>query len=388
MPGIMQQQQNQVANSPSREAPLLAPSSEAMGAVWQPRVLMVGPHQTRTLGGISAVTNELLHALTKSEFAVYHIASQADEYQRGGKFLLALTALVRFTLMLFWWRPQLTYVHVGSNASLYRKAFFITVARVLGQSILTHFHAGDFDHYYDRQNRLGKWWIRCGLRQSHRLIAVSQASAQRLHALLPEAEITMIPNGIEIAAFAQPARSPDMCVRLLFVGAMGKLKGERDLLEAVQRIADRVPNLRLLLLGHGAETIEAFCRQHHLGSLIEHLGPVAYNQRHAFFRQADFFVLPSYGEGMPIAVLEAMAAGLPIIATRVGGIPELIEDGVEGFLLAPGDIAALSERIERLTTDPTLRAQMGTRSREKAQRFDHQVMVAQLTQEIRRLLKR
>jgi glycosyltransferase involved in cell wall biosynthesis len=383
----MDHQQEQTAKSQPCETPLSSAVSDEVKVAWRPRILMVGPHQTRTLGGISTVTNELLRSLIKSEFAIHHIASQVDEYRQGGKFMLALAALLRFTLMLFWWRPDLTYVHVGSNASLYRKAFFITLARCFRQTILTHFHAGDFDHYYDRQSRMGKWWIRSGLRQSHRLVAVSQASAKRLKELFPETKVVMIPNGIEIAEFAKTMRPAASYVRLLFVGAMGKLKGERDLLQAVHQAAARVPSLRLLLLGHGAETMEQLCHQYRLWPIIEHLGPVPYNKRHTFFQQADFFVLPSYGEGMPIALLEAMAAGLPIIATRVGGIPELIENEVEGFLIEPGDITTLAARIECLANDPVLRDRMGARSREKAQQFDHQVMISQLTQEIRRLLK-
>lgn len=380
----MQRIQDQPGNTVSASPKALTARAAAAKL---PRILMVGAHPTRTLGGISAVINELLRSPIAEEFALRHLASQIDEYRRFGKLVLALTAFVRFGLTLFWWRPQLVYVHVGSNASLYRKAAFITLARWARHTVLTHFHAGDFDHYYARQNQWGRWFIRAGLKHSTRLIAVSNALAERLRELLPHADLTMIPNGIETAAFAPSARPQDGYVRLLFVGAMGKLKGERDLLAAVQRIAVRLPNLRLLLLGHGAETIKELCRQYKLEPLIEHLGPVAHHARHRFFRRADFFVLPSYGEGMPIAVLEAMAAGLPVIATRVGGIPELIENGVHGLLVEPGAITALSTRIECLASDQQLRDQMGRRSREKSCQFDQQIMVTQLRQEIRRLLQ-
>ncbi len=378
----MHYQQNQTVPPPQPEAVFL----QAGAVTSPPRILMLGPHPTKTLGGISAVINELLRSPLTTEFAFKHIASQRDDYRRFGKFVLALTSLWQFVWALVWWHPQLIYVHVGSNASLYRKAVFIALARACRQTILTHFHAGDFDHYYHRQSRLGQWWIRRGLRQSHKLIAVSQASARRLQELLPAAQVAVIPNGIDTAAFAHTHPPQDSFVRLLFVGAMGKLKGERDLLQAVRTLLARNMPLRLSLLGHGAETIAALCRQFHLQLRLEHLGPVPHHERYAFFRRADLFVLPSYGEGMPMAVLEAMAAGLPVIATRVGGIPELIDDGVEGFLIEPGDVLMLANRIAMLVTDETLRRQMGARARAKAQQFDQAVMVSRLTKEIRQML--
>ncbi|MBS1809110.1 MAG: glycosyltransferase [Acidobacteria bacterium] len=377
----MSHSENQTVTSPPAPGFLRAAAIAS-----QPRILMLGAHQTQTLGGISAVIQELLQASLTTEFSFRHIASQRDDFRRFGKFLLTLTALGQFVLALVWWRPQLVYIHVGSNASLYRKAVFLVLARLWRQTILTHFHAGDFDYYYDRQSRLGQGWIRCGLRQSHKLIAVSQASAVRLRDLLPNAQIVVIPNGIDTAAFAAMRVARDSFVRVLFVGAMGKLKGERDLLQAAQAVVARDVPLRLSLLGHGAEATSALAQTFHLNSHLEHLGPVAQHERYPFFHRADIFVLPSYGEGMPMAVLEAMAAGLPVIATRVGGIPELIDDGVEGFLLAPGDVQTLAHRIELLATDEALRRQMGERARMKAQQFDRGAMIAQLTQNIRSLL--
>ncbi|HEX4948222.1 MAG TPA: glycosyltransferase, partial [Blastocatellia bacterium] len=206
-----------------------------------PRVLMVGPHRTRTLGGISTMIDGLLRAAPSTGCDMRHIASQCDEAQGFGKLTLAVRALWQYVWTVLWWRPTVTMVHVGSNASLYRKAVFIMVARWLRQRVITHFHAGDFDLYYDRQSPLGQRLIRAGLRRSHKLIAVSQASAQRLRELLPTADIVTIPNGIKTEDFAPLPRTRNAFVRLLFVGGMGKGKGERDLIRALPLIAARVP---------------------------------------------------------------------------------------------------------------------------------------------------
>lgn len=351
-----------------------------------PRVLVVGTHPTKTRGGITTVINGLLSSPAAAEFDFRYVASQADEYGRWSKLLLAAWALARFSFLLAVWRPQLVYIHVGSNASLYRKSVFLMLARAAGRRVAAHFHAGDFLHYYDRQRRAGQWLIRSGLNCSHRLIAVSRASAGLLRNLLPQSDIALVPNGIDLSPFAGSARGNDDCVRLLFVGAMRRLKGERDLVAAMRCASEQAPHLRLLMLGHGGEGVEAACRATGLASLIEHLGPVPMNERCDYFRRADIFVLPSYGEGMPMSLLEALAAGLPVVATNVGGIPELVQDGENGFLIEPGDVKALAERLARLANDAALRRRMGERSRVMAQAFALERVTAQLVDELRRAL--
>lgn len=376
----MQHFQDQSATVPSGHT-AFSDKASAAHSVMQ-RVLMIGPHRTRTLGGISTMIDGLLRAAPTAGCEMRHIASQCDEVKGLSKLPLAARALLQYVLTVIVWRPNVTLVHVGSNASLYRKAVFIVVGRWLGQKMIAHFHAGDFDHYYEKQRPQGQRLILSGLRRSHKLIAVSQASANRLRQLLPNADIVMIPNGIKTQEFAPVVRKRDGFVRLLFVGGMGKLKGERDLLRAFQIAVARVPQLRISLLGHGAETITTFCDEAGLRPYIEHLGPVPHRHRAEFFRQADLFVLPSYGEGMPMSVLEAMAAGLPVISTKVGGIPELITSGQEGYLLAPGDVQAFAEQIVRLATDAELRTQMGQRARDKAQLFDESRVMTALLKEL------
>lgn len=350
-----------------------------------PRVLMVGTHPTKTLGGISTVVRGLLASPVAAEFDFRYVASQSDECGRAKKFLLAAAALTRFAWLLAWWRPQLVYVHAGSNASLYRKALFLALARGAGRRTVAHFHAGDFEHYYGRQGRAGRRLIRYGLGRAHRLIAVSRAACELLLRLLPQARVTFIPNGLNLTEFAAAPTAPasDGCVRLLFVGAMGRLKGERDLIEAVRRAAGRAPGLRLLMLGHGGESVKTLCEERGVWPRVEQLGPVPMSERAAFYRRADIFVLPSYGEGLPMSVIEALAAGLPVIATGVGGIPELVNDGAEGLLIAAGDVEALAGCIVRLANDAALRREMGARGRERAREFGAEGVTARLVSELR-----
>lgn len=122
--------------------------------------------------------------------------------------------------------------------------------------------------------------------------------------------------------------------------------------------------------------------------MVEHLGPVSMNQRVKCFENADIFVLPTYAEAMPISVIEAMAAGLAVITTPVGGIPELVSDGEDGLLVPPGDVSALAEKIAMLASDTEARVRFGARAQVKArQLWDMDDYVQRLRKEIQATVK-
>jgi glycosyltransferase involved in cell wall biosynthesis len=119
---------------------------------------------------------------------------------------------------------------------------------------------------------------------------------------------------------------------------------------------------------------------------VEVLGWITGADKLTRLQQAAVFALPSFSEGLPMGLLEAMAAGLPVLATPVGGIPEVITDGVEGFLVDPGDVGALTDRLSRLLSDENLRGRMGRAARHKAEAlFTVDVILPQLEQLYTRL---
>lgn len=351
-----------------------------------PRILMLGAHPTKTLGGISTLIGDILRSPLTTEFEFKHIVSQMDEARRWGKLLLMLQALGQFSWTLLAWRPALVYIHVGGNASLYRKAVFITLARCGGWRVVSHIHAGNFAPYFAQQSVLGQQFILRGLGLSHKFIAVSQEMATWLAQRWPHCEVSVIPNGVRLEEFAveRPAAASVKVPRLLFVGKMGFLKGEGDLLRALQQMQAAQPrDFRLDMLGQRSADIAAIVAASGLAAHLDQLGPVALHERRDYFQRADIFVLPTYAEGMPIAVIEAMAAGLPVISTPVGGTPELVTDGCEGFLVTPGDIPALAQRLAQLLDDASLRQQMSVQAVARASRYDLKFVLAQLGNELR-----
>ena len=190
---------------------------------------------------------------------------------------------------------------------------------------------------------------------------------------IPPAKLVVIPNGIPLEDFQPGDRSRarvDLGIPLhaVVVGTVGRLrpvKGTSHLLEAWSRLASDHPNAILLLVGGGPQqaALERMSRRLGISEHVRFLGNRA--DVPALLRGMDVFVLPSLWEGMPNAALEAMAVGLPVVATAVGGTPEVVVDRVTGLLVPPGDPDALAESIARLLYDPDLRYKMGRAGRER-----------------------
>ncbi len=352
----------------------------------KPRMLMVGMHLTKTRGGISTLAAGILDSDLKNDYEINYIESQAEDFGKFRKMGLAISAVIRFIAACLFTRVDLVYVHVGSNASLYRESAFIVLSKFFGKRTVAHFHAGDLYSYYSEQPSIGQQAIFYGLGSSDRVIAVSHGSARQLRHLNATLNITVIPNSINASAFLglnKADKAADGLIRLLFVGAVGKLKGEKDLIKALELLKDEHPELRVSLLGYGAENLEEMIEQTGIVGMVEHLGAVSLDQRIEFYKSADIFVLPTYAEAMPISVIEAMAAALPVITTPVGGIPELIDNAEDGFLIQPGDIKQLAKKISLLAKNNDMRLAMGAKARRRVREtMNFDVYIEQLRAEL------
>jgi glycosyltransferase involved in cell wall biosynthesis len=149
---------------------------------------------------------------------------------------------------------------------------------------------------------------------------------------------------------------------------MGKLKGERDLADALAMIAKTRDDFRVSFLGFGGEDFAQYCERAGIERFVEFLGPVPPFERVPYFERADIFCLPTHAEAMPMSVIEAMTAGLAIVSTTVGGIPELVDNDREGLLVAPGDISGLAAKLGDLLGNRERRLELGRAARKKAGR--------------------
>jgi glycosyltransferase involved in cell wall biosynthesis len=224
------------------------------------------------------------------------------------------------------------------------------------------------------------------LRDARFVVCISDFARSQLMALSePETwdRLDVVHVGIPVDQFtrssapAAPARPPT----ILYIGRLVPEKGQAVLLEATALLASRGHVVDVTLAGEGELRLDLERRAERLGIApqVSFLGAVGQDQLQKLYETASIFCLPSFAEGVPVVLMEAMAMGLPVVSTRITGIPELVEDGVGGLLVAPGRPDELADRLESLLTDPALRRELGIRGREAVLReFDAERSATQL----------
>ncbi len=171
--------------------------------------------------------------------------------------------------------------------------------------------------------------------------------------------------GVEPERYA-PGPRPDQPT-LLFVGRLAGVKGVPVLFEALTSIIGQHPNLRLRLIGDGPERakLETMAANMGLSDHVEFCGYKSQSEVAEALSTTDIFVLPSFAEGVPVVLMEAMASEVPVVTTRIAGVPELVTDTKSGILVPPGAAAPLAEALNTLLSDPKLRREMGQAGRAK-----------------------
>lgn len=172
--------------------------------------------------------------------------------------------------------------------------------------------------------------------------------------------------GIEPERYARdPAQPPGKTI--LFIGRMSGVKGAPLMIDALAALRARHPDARLVMIGDGPErpALQAQAGAHGLAEAVTFTGTQTQDEVAAHLSRADLLALPSFAEGVPVVLMEAMAAGLPVVTTRIAGIPEMVENGVSGWLVPPGDLDTLVDRLDALLSDPAGRAAMGAAGRDK-----------------------
>ena len=276
----------------------------------------------------------------------------------GGILHRVLAALYGLCSVIFWMacgRVQLVHTHAAMRGSFWRKSILVFAARILGVPVVVHLHGSEMKVFYSSSNRFARWCVRSALERADRVVVLSAGWAEYVKVIAPAAKVSVIANyspAIPLAHNAHGMEKKNNKFVFLFLGALIDRKGIYELLPAFAKLSSEFPDTELWLGGSGEmEKVQAVVDQNPLAA-VRLLGWVDDITKNQLLMAVDAFVLPSKNENLPLSIIEAMSAALPIISTRIGGIPEMLTDGEEALLIAPGQVDPLYEALRKIRTDP------------------------------------
>ena len=315
-------------------------------------------------GGIAAVISGYYGSRLEKDYKMIYVES----YKDGGKFtklLKGIQGYIKFIKVLLVDKPDLVHIHSSFGPSFYRKLPFIYMASWAKKPIINHIHGADFDEFYTNSSEKKKRQIKTVYGKCKILVALSEEWKQRLEKIVPKEKIIVIENYSILHEDALKERcSRESNHEVLFLGELGRRKGCYDIPAVIEDVVKDIPDVKFILAGVGStqdETaIKQLIKEKGIEQNVEFPGWVRGNQKDKLLREADVFYLPSYNEGMPMSILDAMGYGLPIVSTNVGGIPKIVHDGENGYCFEPGNVMEMGKAIENLLENKRIEASISS----------------------------
>ena len=318
------------------------------------KVLTIGIDYRVVHGGVAAVEN-----VYSTFYEPFNHVTTVVDYGAARKLMAFVKAYFQFwKWMIFHKEIEIVHVHGSSGSSFWRKRLFINIAKLFNKKIVLHMHSGRFvDFSKDHKKSVSNTLKKCDA-----VIALSEYWKDFFEKEFDYHKVTVVKNVIAKPIFCKQEHKQ---FTLLFLGLIGSNKGIYDLLDVIDTHQEEFRGDFILKVGGNGEVekLQELIAKKGISDIVNYEGWVSGDKKADLLNGADVYVLPSYKEGLPISILEAMSYSLPVISTRVGGIPEIIINGKNGFLINPGDKEALYESIIKLKNSEELRIKMGELSK-------------------------
>lgn len=339
----------------------------------KPRVIFIGALPPPFMGPTLA-TEVILKSSLKDRFELIHLdTSDHRGIETLGAFDFEnIFGALKGYWQVFWmslrYRPALVYIpHSQTTLGYLKDSIMIILAKLLGRRVVGHLRGGNWRNWLDGASPATRAYVRIVHGMVDGQIVLGETLRSLFSDILPPDRIFVVPNGKDIVYPPKPP--PDGTVRVTYLGNMIRTKGVLDALHAVPAVAARCSNVEFQFAGAWdspdvRQEVEAFIAANP-GLPIRWIGATHGADKLALLNRADVFVYPTWypPEGHPWVIVEAMAAGLPVVSCDQGAIVESVIDGRNGFIVPKRDPGAVAERLTQLVLDPTLRARMGAESR-------------------------
>jgi glycosyltransferase involved in cell wall biosynthesis len=338
--------------------------------------------------GVEQVSRVLLASPLRERFDLAVIKSNVrDSNADKGRWDLSgivrvLRTGVLLGLRLLFRRPAVVYLTLSQNtAGLARDLLYLRICRCFRVPAVAHLHGSLLAEFLSRQSPARRAFFQRGISSARFIVVCGESIAQTLRPIFGD-RVVAVANATPPDAFvSRQPRAPTNAVA--YMAHLSRAKGFYDLLSAAERVWEQRPDTRFVFAGERLDVernvgdagsasdtwarFETMKNRH--ADRIEWRGIVTGEAKHAFFQSADVFALPSYAEAFPMSILEAMAAGLPTVATAVGAVPDVVRPGVNGFLLKPGDVGGLAQSLLTVLKDAAQRERLSAGAVGTAQEF-------------------
>lgn len=317
------------------------------------KVLMVGVSKA-TQGGMWTVANNYLTSEYYNENVKVKYIATATVGPLFKRLSYSLIKVVLATLYIIIFRPNLVHVHMSERSSVWRKGWLVDIAHKLHIVTVIHMHGADFQEWYTSLSKKRKNKVNTIFNNASKIIILGNYWRLFLKNMgIDSKKIKVIYNAVNIHNNIYNKRSKN----ILFLGAIIERKGVYDILQAINDIKNEIPKGWKILF-YGPLPDKKFLNKIktlNLDNCVEYLGYLSAEKFKTVFGDISFNLLPSYNEGLPMTILEAMSYGIPSITTEVAAIPELITNGSDGLLQQPGDVKTLERNIIKLIESESLR---------------------------------
>jgi glycosyltransferase involved in cell wall biosynthesis len=324
----------------------------------KPCIVMMGDSISGP-GGIAAVARTYLSTgfFRKREIVYLSNYEGAGPLRQIGVVLRAALAFLHLRL-----GPGVTLMHIhsASRGSFWRAALFSELAAATGVPFILHIHSGEFPSFFDDGcGPRAKAFVRRVFRRAAGVLCLTPGWRATLQPLEPQAALAVLPNPVDVPdELPPPLTSPAR--RLLFLGKLTEKKGLFDLFQAMPHVVSRFPNVQLVVAGDGDINAARECAKHWgIDHAVIFEGWVDGAKKCRCLSEATIVVVPSHFEAFGMSILEAMTYGKPVVATSVGGVPEVLMDGQHGRLVAPHDPQAIASALVELLADEGASFRMG-----------------------------
>ena len=350
------------------------------------QVLMCCSDLDRVKGGMVSVVKNLLSFPDWKDCRIAYVPTHIES-SKAAKAAYFGVAYLKVLARLLFTEVDVVHLHVSERGSVYRKAALLKLAKAFGKPVVLHHHGADFDPFFRALPEKDKAFVVRFLEAADTNVVLSELIRQEFLERAPGATYTVLHNAVPVP---QANRYDPDRPYLVTLGRLGQRKGTYDLLKALRELDAELPEtLQVCLCGDGeVEEVRKLAAEYGLEHRIAHIGWAAGEQKQKILEKTMCHVLPSYREGLPMAILETMSLGIPNISTNIASIPEVIESGVQGILIEPGDVEQLKQALRQVCGSREIRERMSEESYRLVQeRFSAEACARKLERIYRRTVE-